>query len=99
MRPLQEREGRKSPCGVRRMANRDAVTGGTLLLVVFTFVTVGIPVGPVFSQMRTKHGRSDIWAVVIDWIQQSPFRRYGYSLPARLCPDVEFRQVAATEEP
>ncbi|WP_332305111.1 Wzy-type polysaccharide biosynthesis protein UppW [Rhizobium sp. GR12] len=57
----------------------------TLLLLVFAVVTVGTTVDPVFSQMLTKMGidasftgRTDIWAVAIDYIRRSPIVGYGY---------------------
>ncbi|MBP2571147.1 O-antigen ligase [Agrobacterium tumefaciens] len=57
----------------------------TLFLAVFTLVTVGTTVDPVFSQMLTKlgldasfTGRRDIWTVAIDYIRQSPLLGYGY---------------------
>lgn len=57
----------------------------TLLLSVFTVVVVGTTIDPVFSQMLTRMGldasftgRTDIWAVAIDYIRQRPILGYGY---------------------
>lgn len=57
----------------------------TLLLLFCAAVTVGTTVDPVFSQMLTKMGidasftgRTDIWAVAIDYIRKSPILGYGY---------------------
>ncbi|TZG36224.1 O-antigen ligase family protein [Agrobacterium sp. B1(2019)] len=56
-----------------------------LLLLVFTVVTVGTTVDPVFSQMLTRMGvdasftgRTDIWVVAIEYIRKSPILGYGY---------------------
>lgn len=55
------------------------------LLLVFTVVTVGTTIDPVFAQMLTRMGvdasftgRTDIWTVAIDYIRQSPILGYGY---------------------